>query len=84
MTLGTPAAPEPQAFEGLPPASRRLWVTLKHRQGQPVLRRMELVSKGSKRVVVTRDELGRLLTGRRARNVAGVGMGEILVSRGEE
>ena len=48
------------------------------------MRRMESVSKGSKRVVVTRDELGRLLTGRRARNVAGVGMGEILVSRGEE
>ncbi|GHJ88075.1 hypothetical protein NliqN6_4477 [Naganishia liquefaciens] len=84
VTLGTPAAPEPQAFEGLPPASRRLWVTLKHREGQPVLRRMELVSKGSKRVVVTRDELGRLLTGRRAKNVAGVGMGEILVIRDDQ
>jgi ribosomal protein S8 len=46
-----------------------------------VLRRISLVSKGSKRVVVSRDELGRLLTGRRAQNVDGVGMGEILIVR---
>ncbi|KAJ9108651.1 hypothetical protein QFC20_003350 [Naganishia adeliensis] len=84
LSLGSPTAPQPQAFDQLPLASRRLWVTLKHRQGQPVLRRMELVSKPSKRVMVTRDELGRLLTGRRAKNVAGVGMGEILIVRDEQ
>ncbi|KAJ9121956.1 hypothetical protein QFC24_004539 [Naganishia onofrii] len=84
LSLGTPHAPSPSEFPTLPAASKRLWVTLKHRAGQPVLRRMQLVSKASKRVVVTREELGRLLTGRRARHVAGVGMGEILVVRDEE
>lgn len=81
LSLGSPAAPSPQTFHLLPLPAQKLWVGLKHRQGLPVLRRLELVSKPSKRVVVSRDELGRLLTGRRAQNVGGVGMGEILVIR---
>jgi ribosomal protein S8 len=81
LSLGSPEAPSPQSFHQLPLPAQRLWVGLKHRQGQPVLRRISLVSKGSKRVVVSRDELGRLLTGRRAQNVDGVGMGEILIVR---
>jgi len=40
---------------------------------------MNVVSKGSFRVNVDHGELGRILTGRRAKNVAGVSMGEILV-----
>lgn len=83
LSLGSPSAPAPAVFSSLPLPARRLWVTLKHRNGQPVLRRMELVSKASRRVTVTHQELGRLLTGRRAVNVNGVGMGEILVVRDE-
>jgi ribosomal protein S8 len=81
LSLGTPSAPDPQVFPSLPLPSRRLWVGLKHREGQPVLRNLQLVSKASKRVFVTREELGRLLTGRRARNVHGVGLGEVLILR---
>jgi ribosomal protein S8 len=40
---------------------------------------MNLVSKPSVRIHVTRDELGRLLSGKRAKNVAGVGMGEVMI-----
>lgn len=84
LTLGSTAAPDPTRFESLPLPERRLWVSFKHRQGQPVLRRLSLVSKGSRRVHVTKDELGRLLTGRRAQNVAGVGLGEVFVIRTED
>ncbi|WVW79688.1 hypothetical protein I302_101658 [Kwoniella bestiolae CBS 10118] len=84
VSLGSPAGPDPSSFQTLPIPARKLWIGLKHRNGQPVLRRMGLVSKPSFRVVVGRDELGRLLVGKRARNVAGVGMGEILIVRTEE
>lgn len=40
---------------------------------------MELVSKSSQRIVVTRDQLGLILTGKRAQNTGGIGMGEILI-----
>ena len=42
---------------------------------------MSVVSKGSFRVDVDNAELGRILTGRRAKSVAGVSMGEILIVR---
>ncbi|GFZ42901.1 hypothetical protein JCM24511_00619 [Saitozyma sp. JCM 24511] len=79
LTLGTPTHPSPIDFASLPPPAKRLWVGLKHRNGQPVLRHMNLVSKPSVRIHVTRDELGRLLSGKRAKNVGGVGMGEVLI-----
>jgi ribosomal protein S8 len=79
MSLGGPASPDPAAFPTLPKPAQRLWINLKHRNGQPVLRRLELVSKASLRKFVDHDELGRILRGRRARNVHGVGTGEIVV-----
>jgi hypothetical protein len=42
---------------------------------------MNLVSKPSVRIKVDNEELGRILSGKRAKNVAGVGMGEVLVVR---
>lgn len=45
---------------------------------------MNLVSKPSVRIHVDREELGRILTGKRAKNVAGLGMGEVLVLRVSE
>ena len=81
LTLGSPTTPNPQLFDALPVSSKRLWVDFKHRDGIPVLRSMKLVSKSSKRVMVDRDELGRILTGRRAKGVPGVGLGELLIIR---
>lgn len=83
ITLGTPTHPSPADFASSPVSAQRLWLGLKHRNGQPVLRRMNLVSKPSVRVRVTRDELGRILHGNRAKNVPGIGMGEIMVVRTE-
>ncbi|WVQ77814.1 hypothetical protein IAR50_007504 [Cryptococcus sp. DSM 104548] len=84
VSLGSPAGPDPKSFESLPVPAKKLWIGLKHRDGQPVLRRMGLVSKSSFRVVVSREELGRLLVGKRARNVPGVGLGEIFIVRTPE
>lgn len=83
ISLGSPSYPAPAEFPSLPRSDQRIWVGLKHRQGQPVLRYLELVSKPSLRKVVTRAELGRLLVGKRARNISGVGTGEILVVKVE-
>ncbi|RSH84473.1 uncharacterized protein EHS24_005994 [Apiotrichum porosum] len=79
ISRGTPTHPDPTEFPTLPKAAQRLWVGHKYRAGSPVLRHMELVSKASLRKLVSRDELGLLLRGKRARNINGVGTGEILV-----
>lgn len=79
LTLGSPVEADPTLFPSLGVADRRIWVGLKYRNGLPVLRNMNVVSKGSFRVVVDHSELGRILTGKRAKNVAGVSMGEIFV-----
>lgn len=84
ISLGSPAGPDPASFNTLPIPAKKLWIGLKHRDGQPVLRRMNLVSKPSFRVVVSKEELGRLLVGKRARNVPGVGIGEILIVKTPE
>ena len=81
LSLGSPQSPDPTAFASLPVSTRKLWVSHKYRDGVPVLRHINLVSKPSLKLAVTHDELGRLLTGRRAKNIPGVGMGEILVVR---
>jgi ribosomal protein S8 len=81
LALGSPNEARPSIFPSLAVADRRIWVALKYRNGLPVLRNMNVVSKGSFRVDVDHGELGRILTGKRARNVAGISMGEILVVR---
>jgi hypothetical protein len=48
------------------------------------LRGLNLISRSSQRIMLSRTELGLILTGRRAKNVAGVGVGEILIVRTEE
>lgn len=83
VTLGTPTHPSPTEFDTLPPPAKRLWISHKHRNGAPVLRHLNLVSKPSVRIQVTREQLGLILSGRRAKNVNGVGMGEVLVVRTE-
>ncbi|WVN85467.1 uncharacterized protein L203_100613 [Cryptococcus depauperatus CBS 7841] len=84
ISLGSPTGPDPVKFNSLPVPAKKLWIGFKHRDGQPILRRMNLVSKSSLRVVVSREELGRLLLGKRARNVPGVGIGEIFIVRTPE
>ena len=79
VTLGDARQADPAAFQNLTVDQRRLWLEMKYRNGLPVLRQLDLISKPSFHIVVTRDELGRILRGKRARNIGGVGMGEILI-----
>lgn len=81
LTLGNPTHPAPTEFANLPAPSKRIWVGLKYRNGSPVLKRLNLVSKPSQRRIVNNKELGAILAGKRAQNVAGAGLGEVFVVR---
>jgi ribosomal protein S8 len=79
VTLGDHTRPDPTVFNETELKNRKIWVNLKYRGGDAVIRRLDLISKPSQRVFVTKKELGLILTGRRAKNVSGLGIGEILV-----
>ncbi|THH21004.1 hypothetical protein EW146_g463 [Bondarzewia mesenterica] len=81
ITRGTIDAPSPEAFNATSAAQRRIWAELKYRNDRPVLERMELISKPSKRVFMEIGEIRRICTGRRAQTVKPLGMGEIAVVR---
>ena len=55
-----------------------MWVDLKFRpDDRPVLEKMNVVSKPSRKLTMDKDELLRLATGRRAKSVKPLDMGEI-------
>ncbi|KAI8444244.1 ribosomal protein S8 [Phakopsora pachyrhizi] len=79
LTRGTVEGPDPKGFKDpeLPIARRRLWVELKYRDEQPVLRKISLVSKPSVRVHMYRQQLLDYIT-----RTGGLGLGEICLVRG--
>jgi len=79
ITRGTIEAPSPEMFVEAGEAQRRIWADLKYRNDRPVLENMHLVSQPSKRVFMGTSELRRLCTGRSAKTVKPLGMGEIAV-----
>jgi len=81
ITRGTIEAPSPEKFVDAGAAQRRIWVDLKYRNDRPVLENMHLVSKPSKRVFMDTSEIRRLCSGRSAKTVKPLGMGEIAVLR---
>jgi ribosomal protein S8 len=81
VTRGTIEAPSPEKFVEAGEAQRRIWVDLKYRNDRPVLESMHLVSKPSKRVFMDSNEIRRLCTGRSAKTVKPLGMGEIAILR---
>ncbi|KAI0341511.1 ribosomal protein S8 [Trametopsis cervina] len=81
VTRGTVSAPSPEQFHEVGDAQKRIWAELKYREDRPVLSQMELISKPSKRVTMTWDELLRICSGRRAQYVKPLGMGEIAIVR---
>ena len=58
---------------------RQLWLELKYRQNEPVLRRMSCVSKGSRRIYINVEELQRFLAGQRVDFVSGLKVGEVAI-----
>ena len=81
ITRGTIEAPSPEKFLEAGEAQRRIWADLKYRNDRPVLENMHVVSKPSKRVFMDINEIRRLCTGRSAKTVKPLGMGEIAVVR---
>ncbi|EIW69190.1 hypothetical protein TREMEDRAFT_57120 [Tremella mesenterica DSM 1558] len=81
LTFGSPSSPDPSVFPNLPVSERTLWVYHKYRDGRPVLKHISLVSRPSQRLVLDNKEIGLLLTGRRAKRIPGVGLGEFLIIR---
>ncbi|KAI3624712.1 EFM4 [Malassezia furfur] len=78
VTRGTIAGPSAVDWNSAPDVRRRLWVDLKYRSDdRPVLERMNLVSKPSRRLSMTSEELLRWVTGRRAKFVTPLRAGEI-------
>ncbi|KAJ3171126.1 hypothetical protein HDU88_008162 [Geranomyces variabilis] len=64
-----PAAPKLTLLPQPPspnPASQKLWLTLKYKDGEPVLRKMSAVSKPSRRVFASLAELRAVAAARRA------------------
>lgn len=85
LTRGTPAGPFPDAFlTTANPAQRRIWAELKYRDDRPVLHAMDLVSRPSRRVFLDPGEVRRICSGRRAKQVVPLGMGEVAVVQTSE
>jgi ribosomal protein S8 len=60
-------------------SSRRYWLELKYRENQPVLSKISVISKPSRRVIATCDELRQLVAGKRAGIVKPLLPGEIII-----
>ncbi|KDN40222.1 hypothetical protein RSAG8_08285, partial [Rhizoctonia solani AG-8 WAC10335] len=79
ITRGTHLSASPQDFNEVSVAQKRIWTELKYSGDRPVLSAAQLVSKPSKRVVMEPSEIMRLCTGRRAKFISPLGLGEIAV-----
>lgn len=78
VTRGTIAGPSPANWLKAGPQDQRLWIDLKYRMDErPVLEQLSLVSKPSRKLVMDPDELLRFATGRRAKFVKPLVLGEI-------
>ncbi|KAJ1668231.1 hypothetical protein IW140_000465 [Coemansia sp. RSA 1813] len=60
-------------------AERRLWLSLKYYQDDPVLRRMSCISKPSRRIACTANQLQTLASGKSWSIVKGIVPGEIII-----
>ncbi|KAG9045289.1 hypothetical protein FS837_006554 [Tulasnella sp. UAMH 9824] len=81
VTRGTINDADPNAWQAAPEPHRRIWVDLKYRDDLPVLSKAEIISKPSKRLVLTPDDVRRICSGQMASFVKPLGMGEVAVIR---
>ncbi|KAL1932464.1 hypothetical protein VTP01DRAFT_8142 [Rhizomucor pusillus] len=75
--LGPDAEYTPTTNENI--ATRRLWLSLKYKDDKPVLSSMSVISKPSKRVIFTVEEMKRIASGRRAKFIKPLQPGEIAI-----
>lgn len=79
ITRGTDTGPDPLVWKSASQAYKRLWAALKYRDNRAVLGSMMAISKPSKRVFMTHEELLRFCSGRRVGITKPLEMGEIAV-----
>ncbi|THH07136.1 hypothetical protein EW145_g3596 [Phellinidium pouzarii] len=79
VARGTPAGPSPEDFLTAGDERRRIWADLKYRDDRPVLSGMELISHPSKRIFMDIGEIRRICSGRRAKQIKPLGMGEVAI-----
>ncbi|KAJ2510005.1 hypothetical protein GGI11_005653 [Coemansia sp. RSA 2049] len=81
VTRGTHLGPDESYVPttNLNVAERRLWLSLKYYQDSPVLRKMSCISKPSRRIACTANQLQILASGKPWSIVRGVIPGEIVV-----
>jgi len=85
VSLGSSQNPHPLAFQSAPAPGRLLVAKLKYRGDRSVISTLDLVSKPGKNILMTAEELARLLQGRRVQGVRGIGLGEVvLVKTGKD
>lgn len=84
VALGSSQNPHPLAFKDAPAPARILVTNLKYRGDRSVIGNLQLISKPSKRIVLDKEELGRLLRGRRVKGVAGACLGEVFFVKAED
>jgi len=75
--LGPDTTPTPTTTANLP--TRRYWLELKYTDGAPVVREVRCVSKPSRRVIVGKRELERLMAGGRVQGAKELVPGEVVV-----
>jgi len=82
VTRGTLQGPSPSQFLQASEPSKRLWVDIKYsNDDRPVLGHALPISKPSRKIFLDSRELLRLITGRRAKFVTPLQLGEIAVVR---
>ncbi|KAI8324049.1 30S ribosomal protein S8 [Martensiomyces pterosporus] len=81
VTRGTHVGPDAEytPTTNLNVAERRLWLSLKYYQDQPVLRKMNCISKPSRRISCNSNQLQMLASGQSWSIVKGIIPGEIMV-----
>lgn len=84
VTRGTTASASPQQFLEASESQRRIWADLKYREDRPVLQEMHLISKPSRKIHMTPEEIMMLCSGRRVQRQQGLRMGEIAIVRTED
>jgi small subunit ribosomal protein S8 len=62
-------------------STRRLWLGLKYQETRPVLKKMQMVSKPSRKIITTPQELHSLVLGRSVRGVPALELGEVMFIR---
>ncbi|GAM88427.1 hypothetical protein ANO11243_064600 [Dothideomycetidae sp. 11243] len=66
------------AFESADPvtqvnrATRRLWLSLKYWDGEPVMRKLKMLSRPSQKLWLSHDDLSRIVRGKRANYIEGM------------